>query len=375
MKNIMEICLSPDAGGLELYMVRAGLYLENKTKTVNVINEKGKLASYYGNNSNVIQMKKPSYFNAFSFAKKLAHVIDKEDIDVVHLHWTKDLPFVVLAKLLSKKKPALTQTRNMTMTRFKSDFYHKWIYKNIDMMLAVTYQVKEQLKTFIPKDICPKIEVLYMGTETPSEISAKDEDILRDQYKIKKRFTVGIVGRIEKEKGQYLVINAVEKLIKKGLEAQVLIVGAAMEDAYLTALKADVSSRNLDEYVIFTGFTKEAQKLMQLCNTLVLATPRETFGLVLIEAMACGICVVGTNNGGPLEIIDDNETGLLFEKDNSDDLSQKIELLLRDKGFREKLALAGKIKANEKFDSIKQFEKLHLLLEKLANNIKNQGNK
>ncbi|MDY0117677.1 MAG: glycosyltransferase family 4 protein [Sulfurimonadaceae bacterium] len=375
MKKIMEICLSPDAGGLELYMVRAGLYLENKTPIFSVINQDGKLASYYNEKSNLIKMKKPSYLGAFAFAKKLAHAIDIHEIDVVHLHWTKDLPFVVLAKVLSKRKPALIQTRNMTMTRFKGDFYHKWLYKNLDMMHAVTHQVKEQLETFIPKEVRPDIEVLYMGAETPSKITAEEKDRLRKDYKIKEQFTVGIVGRIEKEKGQYLVIDAVEKLIQKGHEAQVLIVGHAMDDIYLEELKADVKRKDMNEHVIFTGFTKEAQKLMQLCDALVLATPRETFGLVLIEAMACGICVIGTNNGGPLEIIDDNETGLLFLKDNSDDLSQKIELLINDKEFKDKLALAGQTKAKEQFNATNQFEKLHLILQKLAEDTKNKANK
>jgi len=91
---------------------------------------------------------------------------------------------------------------------------------------------------------------------------------------------------------------------------------------------------------------------------LVLATDRETFGLVLIEAMACGICVIGTNNAGPLEIIDDNETGLLFEKNSSESLSEKIELLINDNELKSRLAEAGREKAECVFESKKQFERL-----------------
>ena len=63
---------------------------------------------------------------------------------------------------LSKRKPKIIQTRNMTMTRFKDDVYHKWLYKNIDTMHAVTQQVKEQLEKFIPLDIRPRVAVVYM---------------------------------------------------------------------------------------------------------------------------------------------------------------------------------------------------------------------
>ena len=365
VKKILELCLSPDSGGLELYMVRAALYLENKTQVVSVINEAGKLHSYYGEASNVVRMRRPSFFSLFLSAKKLANIIDAHAIDVVHMHWTKDLPLAVAAKQLSKRKPALVQTRNMTMTRFKSDFYHKWLYKNVDLMLPVTYQVKEQLEKFIPEQVRPKIEVLYMGAETTELLSETEKDALHLAYAIPKKFTVGIVGRIEEGKKQYLVVEAAAKLLAKGYELQVLIVGHAMSETYLQEFQGEIAGMGLQKDVIFTGFTKEAQKLMQLCDCLVLATERETFGLVLIEAMACGICVLGTNNAGPLEIIDDNETGLLFEKNSSESMAQKIEMLLQDASYKERLAAAGQKKAHEKFDAAKQFEKLYEIFKNL----------
>ena len=72
---------------------------------------------------------------------------------------------VVLGKILSKWKPKIMQTRNITMTRFKDDFYREWLYKNINTMHAVTNQVKEQIQKFVPKDICPNVEMVYMGTD------------------------------------------------------------------------------------------------------------------------------------------------------------------------------------------------------------------
>lgn len=81
--------------------------------------------------------------------------------------------------------------------------------------------------------------------------------------------------------------------------------------------------------------------------------------------MACSIAVIGTNNGGPLEIIDDGETGLLFEKDSSESLARKIEMLYEDAALKTSLAEAGKRKAEAQFDSAGQFEKLAELLESL----------
>ena len=94
MKKVLEVCLSPDLGGLELYMKNITKYLNSNA----VINKKSKL-------KNVFENEKINHFelSRYNFLK-LAKIIDKEKIDIIHLHWTKDLPVVVFAKLLSKRK-------------------------------------------------------------------------------------------------------------------------------------------------------------------------------------------------------------------------------------------------------------------------------
>lgn len=347
MKNILELCLSPDLGGLELYMVHASHFLN----ALSVINEDGKLEQYYRDTQY-----RYATIGRFSFLK-LARLIDENDIDVLHLHWTKDIPIAVLAKLFSRKKPKLVQTRNMRMTRFKDDFYHRFLYKHIDMMLPVTHQVKEQLEKFIPADIRPKVEVLYMGAEIPQELNKEAKQTLREHIGLTDEFTVGIVGRIEEAKGQHLVLDAVKRLNDQGICAKALIVGHAMDENYLDNLKKSYS-----ESAIFTGFTREAQKYMQICDALVLATANETFGLVVIEAMMCGLCVIASDSGGPLEIIDHEQNGLLFQTNDLNDLYKNLYKVAMDAKLRETLALSGTDKARMLFESQKQFQKLASVL-------------
>jgi glycosyltransferase involved in cell wall biosynthesis len=104
---------------------------------------------------------------------------------------------------------------------------------------------------------------------------------------------------------------------------------------------------------------------MQLCDVAVLATEKETFGLVLIEAMMCGVCVVASDSGGPLEIVDDEINGLLFKTFDSDDLSAKLERLAYDTHMRFEFAKAGQLKAMEMFESQKQFKLLQQTLLKV----------
>jgi glycosyltransferase involved in cell wall biosynthesis len=229
-------------------------------------------------------------------------------------------------------------------------------------MLAVTYQVKSQIEKFIPVSICPRVETLYIGADQPTIITEEEKQKRRQELGLTDSFTVGIVGRIEPQKGQWVVIDAIEKLIHQGIDARALIVGHAMSEEYLGALQKDVIMRGLKDRIIFTGFTREAQTMMQLCDVIVLATENETFGLVLIEAMMCGLCVVGSDSGGPLEIIDDGINGLLFKTFDVADLADRLALLQRNPELRIEYALKGKEKALEVFESEKQFVKLYKVL-------------
>ena len=363
-KNLLEICLSPDLGGLELYMVRAAKAMNDDFNLVSVINQNSKIEQYYENTE--YKYEKINRKGSFSFFNsiKLAKIIDKYKIDIIHMHWTKDIPIVVLAKLLSKQKPKIVQTRNMNMTRFKDDFYHRFLYKNIEMMLAVTYKVKEQIEKFIPIDIRPKVEVLYMGSDKPELLSDKDILEYRENLGLNKdEFLVTLVGRIEEAKGQHLLIEAAQKLKDFNIPAKIFFVGHAMKESYLEELKAKVKEKNLEDDVVFYGFTKNPHNFMQASDVVVLATDCETFGLVVIEAMQVGTPALATNACGPLEMIEHEKSGLLFEKNSSDDIFIQIKKLYDNPTLAKEISKAGKLRAEEKFSNTKQFKKLATILE------------
>jgi len=354
--NILEFCLSPNLGGLELCVLDNFNYFKTKTNCKLIVAPNKKLDNYI-TDKNKFTIKRNKFFPIIP-AVKLASFIDKNNIDIVHFHWTKDIATVVLAKVLSKRKLQVIQSRHMTMTRFKDDFYHKWLYKNIDTIHAVTHQVKEQLKKYIPYDIRPKIEMVYLGVKEPI-IDNDKVTKLKGLYNIKDQFIVGIVGRIEEAKGQYLVIDAIAKLTNKiHLNIVALIVGDTMDDAYMIELKDKVKNLGIENNIIFTGFTTDVNEHIKLCDVTVLATPKETFGLVVIESMINNVPVIATANGGPLEIIDDEKDGLLFDR-TSDDLVKKIELIYNDNGFKNELSLNGYKKVKEIFNKDIQMMKLY----------------
>ncbi len=358
-KNILEFCLSPALGGLELFVKTSFEYFEKETPTF-VCVAKDKLLDKNINSNKKFTLKRNKFFPIFP-ALKLAKIIDKNDIDIVHFHWTKDIATVVLAKILSKKKPKIVQSRHMRMTRFKSDFYHKWLYKNISLLHAVTKEVQKQLIRFIPQNVRPMIEMIYLGVDLPKVDSNKIQN-LKQKYNLKDEFVVGIVGRIEEGKGQHIVVKAISKL--KDLNIKALIVGSFMNEGYEKELKSLIKEKDIEDRVIFTGFTKDVDAHIQLCDAMVLATVEETFGLVVIEAMANKKATLAVNRGGPTEIIKDMEDGLLFKRDD-EELAKKIELLYHDRELKERLAQKGYEKVKSNFNKEKQMKKLYKAISEL----------
>ena len=352
-KNILELCLSPNLGGLELFLLSCYNDFSKKTSCKVVVAPNQKLDKSL-NSKDKLLLQRNKFFPIIP-ALKLAGYIDKYDIDIIHFHWTRDMITVVLAKLLCRKRPKLIQSRHMGMTRFKDDFYHRWLYKKIDLIHAVTLKVKEQIVKFVPESIRPRVETIYLGTKV-SEINHLLVKKIKDKYQLQDEFIVGTVGRIEEGKGQHILIDAINKL--KECDIKCLIVGSAMNDQYLEELKEKIKRLGLENKVIFTGFTKNINEFMQVFDVNVLATKNETFGLVVIEAMVNKVAMIATNNGGPLEIIDDNVDGLLFDG-SSEDLSEKIKFLFENKEFKNSLAISGYEKVQKKFNMDFQMKKIY----------------
>ncbi len=353
-KKILEVCLSPGLGGLELFTVHCHNYFSQKGACSIVVAPDKKLDRYL-QDADKLYVKRNKFF-PFLSAYTLSKHIDSNDIDIVHFHWNRDMITVVLAKLLSKKNPKIVLSRHMGMTRFKDDIYHRWLYKHISTIHAVTEQVKEQLIQFIPSSVRPEIKLIYLGVAHKEK---HDTRTLQKQHHLDNAFIVSIIGRMQEGKDQHVVIEAISKL--PDLDIRLFIIGEAMHDAYLQKLQRLCKELGLEEKVIFTGFTKETDAYMQLSDVTVLATQNETFGLVIIESMANGTPVIATDRGGPLEIIEDGVDGLLYDG-SSGDLSEKIRLLYENKKLKERLASQSLKKVHTKFNREKQLEELYSIL-------------
>jgi glycosyltransferase involved in cell wall biosynthesis len=359
--NILELCLSPGLGGLELYVFRSAQALAGNHNVIAVLNIKGKLSDYFREHSNTrsIHLKKSSKYLPLLNASRLAGIIDSEDIDAIHMHWGNDLALAALAKKMSRNKPALVYTRQMKITRYKTDYYHRFMYDQMDLMLTITRQLEKEAKTFIPGHD-DHITTLYYGVNTPEYFLAEAE-IIQQRNKLGfngSDFIIGLLGRLEQGKGQHLLIEALAMAKNEGLNPRALIVGHEMKPGYRSQLQQLADKKHVGSNVVFMDFVSEPQVLMQLCDCIALTSQEETFGLVLPEAMRCGVAVIGSNKGGVPEIVTHEQTGLLFESWNATSLYKQIRRLYTEPEFRRTLAANGKMEADNRFNAKSHFEAL-----------------
>ena len=131
-----------------------------------------------------------------------------------------------------------------------------------------------------------------------------------------------------------------------------------MDAVYFSRIRAQATQLGLQDQVTFYGSHPNPIEIMSAFDIVVLATEKETFGLVLIEAMRSGVAVVGSNAGGVPEIIEDGRSGLLFEPGSASDLADKLERCCTDPDLRIKLAATGKARADELFSVEKHYRQL-----------------
>jgi glycosyltransferase involved in cell wall biosynthesis len=241
------------------------------------------------------------------------------------------------------------------------------MYSQMDLMLTITRQLEGEGKQFIPSRR-DHITTLYYGVNAP-EALLKPEQIRRQRGELgftDHDFVVGLLGRLEHGKGQHLLIEALSMAVKDGMNPKALVVGHEMNPGYREELQELARDMNVDTHIVFMDFVPEPQKLMQLCDCITLTSKEETFGLVLPEAMRCGIAVIGSNRGGVPEIITHEKTGLLFESWNPASLYRQIRRLYTDPEERKVLAGNGKKEADIRFNNEDHFASLERHIIKTA---------
>jgi|GEM_PF-789719 len=170
----------------------------------------------------------------------------------------------------------------------------------------------------------------------------KDARLAR-KYGLEGQRVLLFVGRMAGNKRIDLLVRALAKIKREIPNVKLLLVGDdrsslafvdIVEEAKALARELGVAGD-----VLFTGQVDELPKYYNLCDVYVTSSLHEGFGVPIIEAMACGVPVVGSRSGALPETI--GEAGLTFEPGNVEDLTDKVLSILKDEELREELVRKG----------------------------------
>ncbi len=361
--KIAEICLNSSLGGLELYYFWCCRYFRNSKHELTAITVPGsRLESFLKEESIIPELiSKSGILGKVRAARALAKLFEKKKIDLVHVHFAKDLPIVALAKSLSRQPVRLIHSRQMEMPGHKKDIYHRWVYSKVDHILCVTDKLTNDVRERVPL-LAKKISRLYYGVPRPAKNLAAEVTFL-EKFPSSKR-KVAMFSRLEKSKGQYRLIEALRHLKQQACDFQLYLFGHFMEaDTYEADLRNQIAADNLTNSVYWCGFQKNPGELMPCFDLIVLPSDQETFGLVLIEAMAAGVAIMGSNTGGVPEIIEDGVNGYTFSPNNNEEFCAKIKSILMDSTLRLNFKKAGLQKYEELFRDEMHFSELERIFE------------
>lgn len=183
-------------------------------------------------------------------------------------------------------------------------------YKNANHILVHTYLQKNDME---------KME-MFKGLDIRVFPLGVDCEVFKPLPQINSSPKLLYVGRIVEWKRIHLAIEAVKMLTENGFpEASLNIIGPVFSEDYLGSLKAMIAEYDLLYNVQFLGHMEhyELPTYFQEADLFTLPSDKETFGMVMIEAMACGTPVAGIDcPGGPADVITHLENGLLTTPDN-----------------------------------------------------------
>jgi len=237
----------------------------------------------------------------------------------------------------------------------------KRAYSACDRIVALSEQDRDE-QVALGLAQADKFEVIMNGIDDSffAPVEAHRVKAFKERHSISDDdFVIGSVGRLSKEKGHDLLIEAFAKIADAYPSAKLLLVGDGAEKKKLMAAHPALGDAGR---VIFAGSMEDVRPALAAMKIFVLPSRYESQGIAAMEAMASGLPVVASDVGGVRAIINDGQDGLLA-RSSPGDLTDKIAKLLHDANLRDKLSASAMRRAKADFTlsrMLSQYEKLYL---------------
>ncbi|HQO37799.1 MAG TPA: lipopolysaccharide heptosyltransferase II [Candidatus Omnitrophota bacterium] len=280
-----------------------------------------------------------SVFCIISMIPKIARIIRKEKIDIVHARsrapaWSAFF--------------AARRTRCVFITTchgyYKKHFFSSCMGWGKRVIVPSNVIGRHMIEDFgVPRD---RIRLI------PRSVAVEKFKFTDPAKKRRKEFNVGIIGRITPIKGHLDFIKAMHKASRSIRDLKVWIVGDApsSKEGYKEQVKVLTRGLGLSHCTEFLGTQTDIPEIVSHLDLLVLATTtQEAFGRVIIEAQAAGVPVVATAVGGVVDIIEDGVTGLLVPPADPRAMADAAVKIFQDRQLAGSLARAAYEKVKDRY--------------------------
>ena len=358
-----------DTGGMNVYVLNLASELGNLGHYVDVftryhdvedpqIVELGlNVRVIHLNGGPLLERKEDLAFHTAGFTANMHEFTSQESIeyDLVHSHyWLSgkiaaeisriwEIPHVSTFHTLAKTKLRAHAGEKETSYRVNVE---SEIMGSSNTILVLTEKEREDIRELygVPPE---RITVIPAGVDA-GRFNVEDKITSRKRVCVADKETILFVGRIEPIKGLNILLDAL-KTLSNSRDLQLLIVGGNLSgDKELTALRERAKNLGISELIDFRGSVEQSELkyYYSAADVFVLPSHYESFGLVALEAMACGTPVVASRVGGIPSFLDDGDTGYLIPWRCPEPFADKIEILLENPDLR---AYMGKSAAQKAY--------------------------
>jgi len=281
---------------------------------------------------------------------QLLWVIRVHSIDIINIHYPVEscLYFAVCRRLLSIR--LVTSVHGYDAFRHDEprrdlSFVLKWVIASSDLVIFPSDAYRRKLVQVLP-EIEHKAIFIHNGVDLDrfNKIDATTSQHARTKNQIL------AVAELRDYKGIDVLIRAAAPLLIDNPSLRLMLAGDGPLRDELDRL---ASSLGISSQTSFLGTQTEAEigELLRTCHVKVLPSRSESFGIALIEAMACKAPVIGSRVGGIPEVIEDEVSGLLVERDNEQALTAALRRVLTDNSLRTKFGENGRRRVIERFSA------------------------
>lgn len=288
---------------------------------------------------------------------KLIRLIKKEKFDIVHTNTSKG---GILGRIAAKIKNVsfIFHTVHGFAFHEESSKFKILVYSLFEKIAAKCCNYIITVNDFhrdwaIKLKIAPKQKVISIpnGLNPDRVKSTINREQVRKELKVtSEEIAIFTIGRLAKQKGYEYLLASIKHLENEELnkEYKLYIVGSGELEK---KLKNIVKQLNIENKVIFLGFRKDINNLLNAADIVVLPSLREGLSMALLEAMAAKKAIICTNIGSNMTVVNHMKEALVVESKNVVHLKDSIKLLIENEELRKEIGKAAYNKFNLKFTS------------------------